>query len=990
MKRFFTKEVLLLVACLGIISFRSHGQSGQESLLPKIAPESPNAASFERYGNYEVDLFTGLPNISIALFEAKSGGLSVPISLSYHASGIRVTDQSSWVGLGWSLNTGGMVSRTVQGKPDESATGYLVNFKTNVDGRKEYDYLNALAKGTSDGEPDIFSYNMPGGSGKFILQTSGDPLTIPYAPVTIKKEPTLESFDLTDERGVMYKFGRDKNGIKQIEYNSASTTAWMLTEMKAPNTDDYIEFTYKSAGQVFSSDISSQIVVTDGQQVRNALGETLVKYPSIKETSINQGGSTVVIYPDKIFFENGEIHFIQSTTARTDIPSNVSQYALDRIEVFEKVNGVLTKIRTIKFINTSYFTNAAGGSVGLRLDGVHTLDRNGVIVQKYAFQYQTNSFSWKEGNTNPLFMRDYWGFYNGATINNTKQTLIPEQSIDINIDGTASTLTIGGADRNPNPTFLTQGVLKRITYPTGGYTEFAFEPNRYYDDVAKVAKTAGGLRVSSISSYDGSSTVPVVKTYKYGLNESGYGQKNFFDGLAFYNFTSYHGNYYNLSECFVSRTRSYLSSSMEALESLDRSSVVYPYVTEYQGTPSSNNGRILYEFDNGTPIEDNRQAIHYIGMVKRIHNHWQRGHLTRKTTFENQNKKVTESINSYTTLNSSTKRVGLIAYEYLTQEGVTTNATYPNEPLSGTCGSNNTQYLNQFTYYDLTTGVKRVSSTLEHIYNLNDAANLAKFEKKVSYQYTFLLQVKESAELAGLTGEEVVTRYLYPKDYTTTNTAITKLQTQGVLNAPIEKYVLRRSTNGTNERVVSGQITSYKINEKNANQVVAEKIFLLETAQGISLDPNDLNRFQPSDTMGFTIDSRYKPYATFRNYDANGNLTEVAKEHDAPAVYLWGYNQTLPVAKISNATYAQVEAILGTGFNLGAGALSELQENNLRSQLGNAQVFTFRHKPLEGVVQIKDPNGQTNYYEYDPFSRLALTKDSDLNILQTYEYYYKK
>lgn len=79
-------------------------------LMPKPLPISPNVASLGKFGDYNVDIFTGLPEISIPIFEAKSGELSVPVTLSYHASGIKMTDVASWVGLGWSLSAGGQIS----------------------------------------------------------------------------------------------------------------------------------------------------------------------------------------------------------------------------------------------------------------------------------------------------------------------------------------------------------------------------------------------------------------------------------------------------------------------------------------------------------------------------------------------------------------------------------------------------------------------------------------------------------------------------------------------------------------------------------------------------------------------------------------------------------------------------------------------------------------------------------------------------------------
>ncbi len=76
-------------------------------ILPKIFENSPNSASFVKFGNYKVNTFTGIPDISIPLYEIKAGDITVPITLRYHASGLRVTESAGWAGLGWSLEAGG-------------------------------------------------------------------------------------------------------------------------------------------------------------------------------------------------------------------------------------------------------------------------------------------------------------------------------------------------------------------------------------------------------------------------------------------------------------------------------------------------------------------------------------------------------------------------------------------------------------------------------------------------------------------------------------------------------------------------------------------------------------------------------------------------------------------------------------------------------------------------------------------------------------------
>jgi hypothetical protein len=55
----------------------------------------------------------------------KSGQLHLPVSLSYHASGIQANQKSTDVGLGWTIIAGGQITRTVYGAADNSTYGYF-------------------------------------------------------------------------------------------------------------------------------------------------------------------------------------------------------------------------------------------------------------------------------------------------------------------------------------------------------------------------------------------------------------------------------------------------------------------------------------------------------------------------------------------------------------------------------------------------------------------------------------------------------------------------------------------------------------------------------------------------------------------------------------------------------------------------------------------------------------------------------------------------
>ncbi|MGV9004451.1 RHS repeat domain-containing protein [Flavobacterium sp.] len=130
----------------------------------------------------------------------------------------------------------------------------------------------------------------------------------------------------------------------------------------------------------------------------------------------------------------------------------------------------------------------------------------------------------------------------------------------------------------------------------------------------------------------------------------------------------------------------------------------------------------------------------------------------------------------------------------------------------------------------------------------------------------------------------------------------------------------------------------------------------------------------------------------YNSYDVYGHPLEVKRENGMPIRYIWGYNNTQPIAKIENATYSQVQSYvanlqtLSNGVNE-ANLISAL--NSLRSALPNAMITTYTYKPLVGVSTITDSKGDKITYEYDSFGRLKSVKDRAGNILSENEYHYR-
>nr|WP_320022271.1 hypothetical protein [uncultured Draconibacterium sp.] len=106
-KNFFKLKLLLLIAIFGV-NVPAHGQElNNPNPIREYIPKSPEAASFQRYGEIPVSNYTGVPEISIPIHTVSLKELQVPVTLSYHAGGITLPQEATCVGLGWTLFAGG-------------------------------------------------------------------------------------------------------------------------------------------------------------------------------------------------------------------------------------------------------------------------------------------------------------------------------------------------------------------------------------------------------------------------------------------------------------------------------------------------------------------------------------------------------------------------------------------------------------------------------------------------------------------------------------------------------------------------------------------------------------------------------------------------------------------------------------------------------------------------------------------------------------------
>lgn len=418
--------------CLLICSNVALGQSSTAAKSFVVSPKSPNVAAMEKYGNFEVNLFHGVPEINISIFEVKSKGFSIPINLSYHASGIKVSDVASWVGLGWSINSGGQISRSVKSREDVSGIlnpNNQIKTPEQVDPRTllGYSYLRSiLAVGGPDSEPDVFSYSMPGKYGNFLYKNATTPVLIPSEPIQILRDQLPQSgpffrFNLLDQQGNNYLFGKSLSGESVLETSFSQVggtddsyvSSWLLTHMISADKSDTVSYSYYPNQNVTTfRETNDNVYVRDNFNiVTSGLSSAQA---TVDNSSITSEYSVSQRLMKEILFDNGKIEFALFANNRNDITAP----ALDKIRIYSKTKNAFELLKTVQFYY-SYFGNSP--SLKLRLDSIRVNSADSQLNQTYRFAYDNTSY-FDENNPKA---KDYWGYFNGRP--NT--TLVPRTII---------------------------------------------------------------------------------------------------------------------------------------------------------------------------------------------------------------------------------------------------------------------------------------------------------------------------------------------------------------------------------------------------------------------------------------------------------------------------------------------------------------------------------------------------------------------------------
>jgi predicted Rdx family selenoprotein len=510
MKTFKSALLFLLILCVG-----AYGQT-TDSYIPKIVPPSPQAASLTRYVDIPVSYYTGTANISVPIYTAQEGKVSLPISISYHPSGIKVADEASQVGLGWALNAGGVISRTVMGEDDFTLSRYFspadnlptnyfptanmqmgadiannqsafnFNFYSQQDGGPKTVSLKVEESTNNEYQPDIYNFNFAGYSGKFIISRTKEIIMNEKSDIRIKMIEANNGADISWEiktpDGTAYLFNQKETFRNAGGGNSVSS--WYLTQITSPE-GSAISLSYNTINDAFNypqGAITETLGIhsigatcNSGENPTPVLTHTIGRIPPRYISTV---------YLNEITFQNGSVKFIFEN--REDLSYDKK---LKTVEIYNKPGGVKTLLKAFDF-NYAYFdgtadidvpaTSDGSGSVSKRLKLLSVTEKSasGSALKPHVFDYFESSTGYSDLPAKTSFAQDHWGYYNGKQgTTSLIPTFSPFSSSSANIKEIFGQLT--GTERDTGPDYIKAFSLKKITYPTGGNTEFDFEAHDY-------------------------------------------------------------------------------------------------------------------------------------------------------------------------------------------------------------------------------------------------------------------------------------------------------------------------------------------------------------------------------------------------------------------------------------------------------------------------------------------------------------------------------
>ena len=932
-------------------------------------------------------LYTGHVSYTIPIYTIEDPDFHLDIALKYRTDGFKPFQPSGCYGLDWTLEAGGCITRSVQGKPDDQKNSYYTNNYSYPDAQ-DIGFIYALKDGNHpskndifnfdsnvyssecgalyipdgwgpcawqlDYMPDIFNFNFCGHKGSFIINNdgnariiSGDFVKIDVYNITTyhmggycihSHTPDSSQITITTKDGYKYIFGGDK---KALEYSAFIKTKYNNTY----HSNTWVE----QERPAISAWLIKKIMAPNGRIMTfnyehgeypnlstNALQTFITDYDwSEQDSRCCDNDSTYILYYlhkdcllNSITISDSIPLIINFFSHQESVPkyeNSTYNYCVRNLEL-DSISVVCDN-RVLKTAKLLYQYKSYSSILGMRNCNWRFLKQVSISgVGRYTMEY--NEFSPSGGNVNlPYLYPNLYVQTNTAYKNRVDRfgiwKAIPQQ-----------------------------GTLSQISLPTGGKLKFTYGEHQYAEErkynaignqnVALVSQNGanqfiGGVRIEKIETFSDDNTLVETKIFSYTIPGSSISS----------------GVFYNIYEIFNVHHFGDRKPIVNLFNyGLIDSHIGYSYV-QCITTSGNHTYKTAYTFDTGckTYSSVNNSTINRRTNISGYNatDELLSGSLTYNPQLTPAGKLLSVELYKGNTIQKATyfryNGIENSALELPSFEGSHFGCTDTIVCLSTYSGHTARKL---FVYPDV------LEQTVTYEYGSDADAMVS----ETTYRYDSKLR-KKNVITTDSSGKKRFMRYTYPDDFhfSVSDTfpnppAMYIMQQKYRINTPVEEIIGYIKDN--TEYITSGRINLYAIGEDFSNSNIQYFPYLNKT-MSMSLRMPIID-YQPLVTNGSSVmyDPRYKLSCEYQ-FDIMDRPISVKPFGKIETKYTW--DGIYPASKT----------------------------------IGN-QTTTYTYLPHVGVSSMTDPRGITTYYNYDYAGRLVeeyQIVNGQKQILHVYQYHIK-
>lgn len=987
----------LLLTSIALIQISVLSAQGSFQMFDKVQLPSIESENYEQLGKINSNLHTGRVALNIPLYHYKDLDFDLPISLSYSSGGNKPNERAGILGPGWTLSAGGSINIDIKGIPD-FGRNYLnipgfytqhINATTGQNIEHLWRYINLSQSSTdagatppeiihspngptatvldkSDAEPDIFHFTLPGHSGTFNLQYNGQVKVYNcksedyHISVTDKEEDNnwsiLNNIVITTPDGLKYLFDNssESNFNKDVVFQSGigykKMTSLKLSKIISPNgraiTFNYVQvkrYSYAPGVSLYDGQIqdtqparpdSDQFMpfsyAPSGIPYQNQINESETMVALLQSISIDYGPTIEFVY---------SLQDAQSSDQYRNT-ADASLYTFGECYRLVSVN-VKRSAETIRTITMEYAANTNGA----RNNYLSKVNISG--EGSYLLQYA----NWNNANypypSNGTLSVDHWGYYNGANNENSGiKPFFPQTTLTALLDE----ILPSASYRNPSFNHAVCGMIQRVTYPTGGYTDIEYEGHNYSIAIKRGSAqgftpsfvsengTAGGVRVKSLKHYLSNGTLLNSSTYEYALQGTSTGILTYTPRYSV-EFAA------NVNSVNVSESAYYKSTDIFNFGN----HIEYASVVE----KLSDGSKIKYDYTNSLTSSD------YMDMLEVVH-------TTNEKFLTNMGSIVSWNIGI--NYNKTDKIVAPLSDKsavrglLLSKNTYKSHSTYTPVKTEEYAYSSNgiaiqtlpCYLIRKFGYYNVYANHYPVISTTVTQYSNADRTGV---QESVIYTYNDKgLVSEETTTLSDGTTRRKTYKYVsdLSQSEISSNSAYQKLIDLNMYKTIIEEKEYIIDNSGTHQ--ISGVQTSY--------------------AEFYSIPkPSMIKTYNPQT-------QQWEKEIEFVSYNSKGNITESKDKNNVSTAYIWGWYGLYLVGQIKGVSFNEISDIVGT--NPLDGQLTSGQYTQLR-ELSKGESEFYEYSPFVGISKHISSSGIVTQYSYNSNKKLqSVTIAGDQNSNYSY------